>query len=148
VLEGRVEDLPVGTAVLADITGERTADPSDEWDDPPTPTRCSSGCACATGCRRPTPTRCWSSATRPPGPRHRRDVRTLTTLTIDSPSSRDLDDALSVYPADPDGGIRVCVHIADVAAHVRPARRSTSRRAARRPASTCRAGPGRCCRTA
>ena len=33
---------------------------------------------------------------------------------------RDLDDALSVYPADPDGGIRVCVHIADVAAHVRP----------------------------
>ena len=34
VLEGRVEDLPVGTAVLADITGERTADPSDEWDDP------------------------------------------------------------------------------------------------------------------
>ncbi|MBC7375481.1 MAG: VacB/RNase II family 3'-5' exoribonuclease, partial [Frankiales bacterium] len=50
----------------------------------------------------------------------RRDLRTLTTFTIDSPSSRDLDDALSVYPADGDGGIRVCVHIADVATHVRP----------------------------
>jgi hypothetical protein len=61
----------------------------------------------------------------------RRDLRELTTLTIDSPSSRDLDDALSVYPADAEGGIRVCVHISDVAAHVRPAPRWTPRRAGR-----------------
>jgi ribonuclease R len=79
---------------------------------------------------------------------HRRDMRTLTTLTIDSPSSRDLDDALSVYPADPDGGIRVCVHIADVAAHVRPGTPVDVE--ARRAATSVYlpAGPGRCCRTA
>ena len=121
-LEGRVEDLPVGTAVLADITGERTADPSDEWDDPTDADallervrvrhRLPSGHPQEALEQRDPPAR---------GSRvGRRDVRKLTTLTIDSPSSRDLDDALSVYPADPDGGIRVCVHIADVAAHVRP----------------------------
>ncbi|MCW2713794.1 MAG: ribonuclease [Frankiales bacterium] len=124
-LTGRIEDLPVGAAVLADITGPSTADPSDEWDDPvaadallervrvrhrlPTgypPEVLAEVAAVADGKAR-------RSATR-------RDLRTLTTFTIDSPSSRDLDDALSVYPADADGGIRVCVHIADVAAHVRP----------------------------
>ena len=120
-LEGRVEDLPVGTAVLADITGERTADPSDEWDDPTD----------ADALLERVRVRHRLPATHPDevleqrdpparGRVDRRDVRKLTTLTIDSPSSRDLDDALSVYPADPDGGIRVCVHIADVAAHVRP----------------------------
>jgi len=44
----------------------------------------------------------------------RRDLRELTTLTIDAPSSRDLDDALSVQPAGEDGAMRVFVHIADV----------------------------------
>jgi ribonuclease R len=43
-----------------------------------------------------------------------RDLRDLTTLTIDAPYSRDLDDALSVQPAGEDGAMRVFVHIADV----------------------------------
>ena len=130
-LQGRVEDLPVGTAVLADITGDRTADPSDEWDDPTDADALlervrvrhrlpvshpqevlAEADAQASG----------SVAGRRRGRDRlpRRDLRSLTTFTIDAPSSRDLDDALSVYAADPDGGIRVCVHIADVAAHVRP----------------------------
>ena len=130
-LQGRVEDLPVGTAVLADITGERTADPSDEWDDPTDadallervrvrhrlpashPPEVLSEADTAAS---PAP----AARRRGRDPLPRRDLRSLTTLTIDAPSSRDLDDALSVHPADPDGGIRVCVHIADVAAHVRP----------------------------
>lgn len=44
----------------------------------------------------------------------RRDLRSLATLTIDAPTSMDLDDALSVLPADADGGVRVLVSIADV----------------------------------
>ena len=48
----------------------------------------------------------------------RRDLRHLPTITVDSDSSRDLDDALSVHPADADGGLWVLVHIADVAAHL------------------------------
>lgn len=43
-----------------------------------------------------------------------RDLRNLTTLTIDAPTSRDLDDALSAQPAAEDGAVRVFVHIADV----------------------------------
>ncbi len=43
-----------------------------------------------------------------------RDLRALTTLTVDAPSSKDLDDALSVQPAAEDGALRVFVHIADV----------------------------------
>ncbi len=124
-LEGRVEDLPIGAAVLADITGPGTADPSDEWEDPvaadallervrvrhrlsqdyPAAVLTEVDAVADVKPRRGSPTR--------------RDLRHLPTLTIDSPSSRDLDDALSVYAADADGGIRVCVHIADVAAHVR-----------------------------
>ncbi|MDP9466217.1 MAG: RNB domain-containing ribonuclease [Actinomycetota bacterium] len=120
-LEGRVEDLPVGTAVLAEITGARTADPSDEWDDPTD----ADALLERIRVRHRLPTTHPREVLEQPdaparGRGGRRDVRRLTTLTIDSPSSRDLDDALSVYPADPDGGIRVCVHIADVAAHVRP----------------------------
>lgn len=48
----------------------------------------------------------------------RRDLRGLTTVTIDAPSSMDLDDALAVYPADSDGGVRLLVSIADVDALV------------------------------
>ncbi|HKP60263.1 MAG TPA: ribonuclease R family protein [Polyangiales bacterium] len=48
----------------------------------------------------------------------RRDLRELPTLTIDAPVSRDLDDALSVLPAAEDGGLRLFVSIADVAALV------------------------------
>ena len=143
-LEGRIEDLPVGTAVLADVTGDRTADPSDEWDDPTDaeallervrvrhrlpathpPDVLAEAAAQSTG-------EAAAGRRRRADPLPRRDLRGLTTFTIDAPHSRDLDDALSVYPADLDGGIRVCVHIADVAAHVRPGTRvdAEARRAA------------------
>ena len=49
----------------------------------------------------------------------RRDLRGLPTFTIDPPTARDFDDAISAEALD-DGSIRVWVHIADVAAHVRP----------------------------
>jgi len=48
----------------------------------------------------------------------RRDLTALDTFTVDPATARDFDDAVS---ASEDGdGIRVWVHIADVAAHVRP----------------------------
>jgi ribonuclease R len=50
--------------------------------------------------------------------RNRRDLRDLTTVTIDAPTSRDLDDALTVLPAGPDGAVRVLVSISDVDALV------------------------------
>jgi ribonuclease R len=46
----------------------------------------------------------------------RRDLRDLPTFTIDPPSARDFDDAISARPED--GAVRVWVHIADVAAYV------------------------------
>ncbi|HET9736803.1 MAG TPA: RNB domain-containing ribonuclease [Solirubrobacteraceae bacterium] len=47
------------------------------------------------------------------------DLRALPTFTIDPPSARDFDDAISAELLD-DGAVRVWVHIADVAAHVKP----------------------------
>jgi ribonuclease R len=128
-LVGRIEDLPAGVAVLADVVGPRQADPSDEWEDslapdallerirvchripedyPPAALAEADTVAAQAGRDR---------AERVP----RRDLRETVTFTIDARTSRDLDDALSTYPADSDDGIRVLVHIADVAAHV-PAR--------------------------
>ena len=49
----------------------------------------------------------------------RRDLRALTTFTIDPASARDFDDAISAE-ALPDGRRRVWVHIADVSAYVTP----------------------------
>ncbi len=49
----------------------------------------------------------------------RRDLRALPTFTIDPPSARDFDDAISAERLE-GGLIRVWVHIADVAAHVPP----------------------------
>jgi ribonuclease R len=49
----------------------------------------------------------------------RRDLREMPTFTIDPVSARDFDDAVSAAAQD-DGSWRVWVHIADVAAHVRP----------------------------
>jgi ribonuclease R len=49
----------------------------------------------------------------------RRDLRDLPTFTIDPPTARDFDDAISAEEL-PDGAIRVWVHIADVAAYVAP----------------------------
>ena len=63
----------------------------------------------------------WSSARRATAPPDvpRRDLRALPTFTIDPPTARDFDDAISAEALD-DGLVRVWVHIADVAAHVRP----------------------------
>ncbi len=47
------------------------------------------------------------------------DLRAIPTFTIDPPSARDFDDAISAEELD-GGLVRVWVHIADVAAHVRP----------------------------
>ncbi len=49
----------------------------------------------------------------------RRDLRDLTTFTVDPSSARDFDDAISAERLG-DGAWRVWVHIADVCAHVRP----------------------------
>jgi ribonuclease R len=49
----------------------------------------------------------------------RRDLRELTTFTIDPPTAKDFDDAISAEEL-PDGAIRVWVHIADVSAFVKP----------------------------
>jgi ribonuclease R len=50
--------------------------------------------------------------------RFRRDLRDVPTLTIDAPSTRDIDDALSVIPSPDDGAVRLLVSIADVSAFV------------------------------
>lgn len=47
------------------------------------------------------------------------DLRELATFTIDPPTAKDFDDAISAETL-PDGAVRVWVHIADVAAHVPP----------------------------
>ncbi len=127
-LEGRVEDLPAGVAVLADVTGDRRADPSDEWEDPTGAEALLERIRVRHRIELAHADDVLADAVRIAGtagraPRRqgdRRDLRDQPTFTIDDPSSRDLDDALSVYPADADGGIRVCVHIADVSTHVRP----------------------------
>jgi ribonuclease R len=49
----------------------------------------------------------------------RRDLRDLPTFTIDPPTARDFDDAISAERLG-GGRTRVWVHIADVSAHVRP----------------------------
>ncbi len=48
----------------------------------------------------------------------RRDLRELCTITIDAPSTTDIDDALSALPPESDGSIRVLVSIADVDSQV------------------------------
>jgi ribonuclease R len=62
-----------------------------------------------------------AAAAEPPGEHAagRRDLTGLPTFTIDPPTARDFDDAISAERRD-DGSTRVWVHIADVAAHVPP----------------------------
>ena len=63
----------------------------------------------------------------------RRDLTHLPTFTVDPATARDFDDAVS---AEPEGdGVRLWIHIADVAAHVRPGG-GLDREALRRGTST------------
>jgi ribonuclease R len=48
----------------------------------------------------------------------RRDLRAVPTITVDAPSTRDIDDAIAVLPADESGALRILVSIADVSEHV------------------------------
>ena len=48
----------------------------------------------------------------------RRDLREIPTVTVDAPSTRDIDDAISVLPASADGAMRLLVSIADASAFV------------------------------
>ncbi|HLL54709.1 MAG TPA: RNB domain-containing ribonuclease, partial [Myxococcaceae bacterium] len=48
----------------------------------------------------------------------RRDLRAVPTVTVDAPSTRDIDDAVSVLPAGPDGALRLLVSIADASEFV------------------------------
>jgi ribonuclease R len=63
----------------------------------------------------------------------RRDLRELPTFTIDPPTAKDFDDAISAERL-PGGKVRIWVHIADVTAHVRPGS-LTDREAYRRATS-------------
>ena len=49
----------------------------------------------------------------------RRDMRKITTFTIDPVDAKDFDDALS-YQKLPNGNVEVGVHIADVSHYLRP----------------------------
>ncbi len=48
----------------------------------------------------------------------RRDLRDLANVTIDAASTRDIDDAIAVLPADTDGALRLIVSISDVSSVV------------------------------
>jgi ribonuclease R len=48
----------------------------------------------------------------------RRDLAALATFTVDPATARDFDDAVSAEPIE--DGVRLWIHIADVAAHIRP----------------------------
>ena len=76
-------------------------------------------------------------------PQARRDLADLPTFTVDPASARDFDDAVS---AEAEGdGVRLWIHIADVAAHVRPGG-GLDTEALRRGTSTYVPGPwSRCC---
>jgi ribonuclease R len=52
------------------------------------------------------------------GTGERRDLTGLSTFTVDPATARDFDDAVSAEEIE--GGIRLWVHIADVAAHIKP----------------------------
>ncbi len=48
----------------------------------------------------------------------RRDLRDVPTVTVDAPTTRDIDDAIGVLPAGEDGALRLLVSIADASAFV------------------------------
>ncbi len=69
----------------------------------------------------------------------RRDLRAIPTVTVDAPTTRDIDDAISVLPADKDGALRLLVSIADASAFV-PAGSALDRAAQARATSVYLAG--------
>jgi ribonuclease R len=70
------------------------------------------------GLRRSFPRVVEEDARKPPVESQRRDLTELPTFTIDPPTARDFDDAISARRED--GRVRLWVHIADVSAYVRP----------------------------
>ena len=69
----------------------------------------------------------------------RRDLRNIPTVTVDAPTTRDIDDAISVLPATGDGAMRLLVSIADASAFV-PAGGALDRAARERATSVYLAG--------
>ena len=82
---------------------------------------------------------------RPEADLERRDLRDLDTFTVDPATARDFDDAVSAAPEG--DGVRLWIHIADVAAHVRPGTALDRRGAApRQQHLRARDRSSRCCR--
>jgi ribonuclease R len=59
-------------------------------------------------------------ARRPHSVDGRRDLRSLPNVTVDAPSTRDIDDAIAVLPADREGALRLFVSIADPSDFIDP----------------------------
>ncbi len=72
----------------------------------------------------------------------RRDLTDLPTFTVDPATARDFDDAVSAQRED--DGWRLWIHIADVAAHVRPGTPLDLRRVGAPTAPMCPAPSSRC----
>lgn len=73
-------------------------------------------CLVRHGIRRHFPDMKWKA---PSDDLSRTDLREIPTVTIDAPTTKDIDDALSALPAEEDGSLRILVSIADVDASVR-----------------------------
>lgn len=115
--------LPEGTAVRAALS-KRGAQTLEHWTDPLE--HAALAARILTRHRLPTGHSSASSAEasrvasrRASDNHHRRDLTHQLVITIDDDHSHDLDDALAAAPAH-NGGLRVWVHVADVAEHVHP----------------------------
>lgn len=114
-------DIPAGSAVLASIGKRGKASAIKIWENPhcPDAIRTAALVRNRVDLGRPAGAdRAAERLTALDGKTPRVDLRKEVTFTIDADSSKDLDDALTVFPPEPDGSIRVQVHISDVAAHL------------------------------